>query len=121
MTTQTHEHVVAAARDYLIGLQSRITSAIEAKDGQAKFLVDKWEKGPGEQLQGNGITQILENGPVFERAGCGFSHVRGPKLPPSATQHRPELAGAPFEAMGVSLVFHPRNPYVPTEIGRAHV
>ena len=114
MTTQTHEHVVAAARDYLIGLQSRITSAIEAKDGQAKFLVDKWEKGPGEQLQGNGITQILENGPVFERAGCGFSHVRGPKLPPSATQHRPELAGAPFEAMGVSLVFHPRNPYVPT-------
>jgi hypothetical protein len=52
--------------------------------------------------------------PVFERAGCGFSHVRGPKLPPSATQHRPELAGAPFEAMGVSLVFHPRNPYVPT-------
>ena len=114
MTTQTHEHVVAAARDYLIGLQSRITSAIEAKDGQAKFLVDKWDKGPGEQLQGNGITQILENGPVFERAGCGFSHVRGPKLPPSATQHRPELAGAPFEAMGVSLVFHPRNPYAPT-------
>jgi coproporphyrinogen III oxidase len=65
-------------------------------------------------LQGNGITKILENGAVFERAGCGFSHVRGPKLPPSATQHRPELAGAPFEAMGVSLVFHPRNPYVPT-------
>ena len=59
MTTSTHEHVVAAAREYLIGLQSRITDAIEAKDGQAKFLVDKWEKGPGEQLQGNGITQIL--------------------------------------------------------------
>ena len=51
---------------------------------------------------------------MFERAGCGFSHVRGPRLPPSATQHRPELAGAPFEAMGVSLVFHPRNPYAPT-------
>jgi len=110
----SHTHLVDAARDYLIGLQSRITSAIEAKDGQAKFLVDAWEKGPSEQLQGNGITQILENGPVFERAGCGFSHVRGPKLPPSATQHRPELAGAPFEAMGMSLVFHPRNPYVPT-------
>ncbi len=98
MTTSSndpsHAQVVAAARDYLIGLQSRITGAIEAKDGQAKFLVDAWEKGPGEQLQGNGITQILENGPVFERAGCGFSHVRGPKLPPSATQHRPELAGA---------------------------
>ena len=116
MTTSdsTHSRVVTAARDYLIGLQSRITSAIEAKDGQAQFLVDPWQKGPGEPLQGNGITQILENGAVFERAGCGFSHVRGPALPPSATQHRPELAGAPFEAMGVSLVFHPRNPYVPT-------
>ena len=94
---QSHQHVVASARDYLMGLQSRITHAIEDKDGEAKFLVDHWEKGPGEQLQGSGITQILENGAVFERAGCGFSHVRGPKLPPSATQHRPELAGAPFE------------------------
>jgi coproporphyrinogen III oxidase len=56
----------------------------------------------------------LENGQVFERAGCGFSHVKGPQLPPSATHNRPELSGAPFEAMGVSLVFHPRNPYVPT-------
>ena len=72
------------------------------------------QKPPGEKLQGQGITQILENGGVFERAGCGFSHVTGPALPPSATQHRPELAGAPFEAMGVSLVFHPRNPHVPT-------
>jgi coproporphyrinogen III oxidase len=100
-------------REYLIGLQQRITSAISEIDGQA-FVSDGWEKAPGEALQGNGITQILEGGPVFERAGCGFSHVSGPKLPPSATQHRPELAGAPFEAMGVSLVFHPRNPYVPT-------
>jgi coproporphyrinogen III oxidase len=78
------------------------------------FVSDTWEKAPGEPLQGTGITRILEGGSLFERAGCGFSHVRGPKLPPSATQHRPELAGAPFEAMGVSLVFHPRNPYVPT-------
>jgi coproporphyrinogen III oxidase len=100
-------------REYLIGLQQRITSAISEIDGQA-FVSDGWEKAPGEALQGNGVTQILEGGPVFERAGCGFSHVSGPKLPPSATQHRPELAGAPFEAMGVSLVFHPRNPYVPT-------
>jgi coproporphyrinogen III oxidase len=68
----------------------------------------------GRKLQGNGVTKIMEGGRVFERAGCGFSHVRGPQLPPSATQHRPELAGAPFEAMGVSLVFHPRNPLVPT-------
>ena len=100
-------------RRYLLGLQSRITTAIADMDG-GQFLVDPWEKAANEPLQGNGITQILEGGAVFERAGCGFSHVRGPKLPPSATQHRPELAGAPFEAMGVSLVFHPRNPYVPT-------
>jgi coproporphyrinogen III oxidase len=78
------------------------------------FLSDAWEKPAWETLQGSGITMILEGGAVFERAGCGFSHVRGPRLPPSATQHRPELSGAPFEAMGVSLVFHPRNPYVPT-------
>ena len=107
---QTH---VEAMREYLLGLQQRITSAISEIDGKA-FLSDAWEKPVGEPLQGNGITQILEDGAVFERAGCGFSHVSGPKLPPSATQHRPELAGAPFEALGVSLVFHPRNPYVPT-------
>jgi coproporphyrinogen III oxidase len=102
-----------AVRDYLLGLQSRITSSIAGVDG-GSFLTDAWEKPAGETLQGSGITMILEGGAVFERAGCGFSHVRGPRLPPSATQHRPELSGAPFEAMGVSLVFHPRNPYVPT-------
>lgn len=100
-------------RDYLTGLQDRITSTVALVDG-GTFVVDHWKKPAGETLQGQGITQILEGGPVFERAGCGFSHVTGPRLPPSATQHRPELAGAPFEAMGVSLVFHPRNPYVPT-------
>ncbi len=98
---------------YLMGLQDDITARIHEIDGTA-FVVDPWSKSPGEPLQGNGRTQILEGGPVFERAGCGFSHVSGPRLPPSATQHRPELAGAPFEAMGVSLVFHPRNPFVPT-------
>ena len=102
-----------AVSDYLQDLQARITSAIATLDG-TELLTDVWQKEPGEKLQGNGITKILEGGPVFERAGCGFSHVRGPSLPPSATQHRPELTGAPFEAMGVSLVFHPRNPYVPT-------
>ncbi len=102
-----------SVRSYLMGLQTRITSDIAEIDG-GEFLVDPWQKPSGEQLQGNGVTQILEGGAVFERAGCGFSHVTGPRLPPSATQHRPELAGAPFEAMGVSLVFHPRNPYVPT-------
>ena len=98
---------------YLRNLQSEICDQIATLDGSA-FLADAWEKPPGEKLQGRGITRILEGGAVFERAGVGFSQVRGPQLPPSATQHRPELAGAPFEAMGVSLVFHPRNPYVPT-------
>ena len=107
---------MADFRHYLLDLQTRITTALETVEGEggARFLADAWQKPAGEKLQGDGITQILENGRVFERAGCGFSHVRGPQLPPSATQHRPELAGAPFEAMGVSLVFHPRNPYVPT-------
>ena len=104
---------LAEVRNFLLGLQQRITGAVSALDGHA-FKSDVWQKAPGEVLQGNGITQIMEGGNVFERAGCGFSHVSGPKLPPSATEHRPELVGAPFEAMGVSLVFHPRNPYVPT-------
>ena len=99
--------------DYLQGLQNSITAAIATVDGQ-DFAADAWEKAPDEPLQGRGVTQILEGGAVFERAGCGFSHVRGASLPPSATQNRPELNGAPFEAIGVSLVFHPRNPYVPT-------
>ncbi|HSO44198.1 MAG TPA: oxygen-dependent coproporphyrinogen oxidase, partial [Rhodoferax sp.] len=98
---------------YLRALQAGITGTVAELDGSA-FLTDPWQKPAGETLQGQGITQILEGGAIFERAGCGFSHVTGPRLPPSATQHRPELSGAPFEAMGVSLVFHPRNPYVPT-------
>ena len=103
----------APVRTYLMDLQQRITSALTQLDGKS-FLSDSWEKPKGETLQGNGITMIMEQGNVFERAGVGFSHVTGPKLPASATQHRPELNGSPFEAMGVSLVFHPRNPYVPT-------
>jgi len=102
-----------AVRSYLMGLQSRICDAVQALDDKA-FFDDHWEKAAGEPLQGNGLTRILEQGTLFERAGCGFSHVRGATLPPSATQNRPELAGAPFEALGVSLVFHPRNPYLPT-------
>jgi coproporphyrinogen III oxidase len=107
------ESNITAVRTWLTGLQQRITQGISAVDGQP-FRADAWKKEPGEPLQGEGVTMILEAGGVFERAGCGFSHVRGPKLPPSATQHRPELVGASFEAMGVSLVFHPRNPYAPT-------
>jgi len=104
---------IAQVRAYLVGLQERITQTLNEID-PTPFVSDAWEKPAGEKLQGSGITKIMEGGPVFERAGCGFSHVTGPQLPPSATQHRPELAGAPFEAMGVSLVFHPRNPHVPT-------
>ncbi len=103
----------SSVKHYLVALQDRITTTIANLDG-SRFLSDHWQEPTDEPLQGEGITQILENGHVFERAGCGFSHVKGPRLPPSATQARPELAGAPFEAMGVSLVFHPRNPYAPT-------
>jgi coproporphyrinogen III oxidase len=104
---------IEKVRAYLLDLQENIVSSFSMVDG-SDFHKDKWKKRPGEPLQGDGITCILEDGGMFERAGCGFSHVRGPKLPPSATQSRPELAGAPFEALGVSLVFHPHNPYAPT-------
>ncbi|MDW3683365.1 oxygen-dependent coproporphyrinogen oxidase [Cupriavidus sp. CV2] len=102
-----------ALRAYLLGLQDRITDAVAAIDGKA-FSTDAWEKPPTERLRGSGRTRILEGGAVMERAGVGFSHVRGDALPPSASANRPELAGRGFEAMGVSLVFHPRNPFVPT-------
>ncbi|MDH5332123.1 MAG: oxygen-dependent coproporphyrinogen oxidase, partial [Aquincola sp.] len=106
--------VIDTVRGYLLGLQQRIVDALEAEDGRGRFISDAWVKPAGERLQGDGLTRLMEDGALLERGGVGFSHVRGPSLPPSATQHRPELAGAPFEAMGVSLVFHPRNPYVPT-------
>src|SRR5690349_9349145 len=96
-------------RDYLLELQQGIVGAIEAIDG-TRFRRDEWTRPEG----GGGITRILEGGDVMERAGIGFSHVTGTKLPPSASAHRPGIAGRPWEALGVSLVFHPRNPYVPT-------
>jgi coproporphyrinogen III oxidase len=102
-----------AVRDYLLGLQESIVSTMEAEEGRA-FLRDRWTREPGGRLEGDGMSQLIEGGELLERGGCNFSHVMGKTLPPSATQHRPELAGAPFEAMGVSLVFHPRNPLVPT-------
>ena len=98
-----------AVREYLTGLQSRIVAEMEALDG-GRFLADEWKRAEG----GGGLTRILEDGKLLERAGVGFSDVTGTKLPPSASAHRPEIAGRPWEAMGVSLVFHPRNPHVPT-------
>jgi coproporphyrinogen III oxidase len=96
-------------KTWLLGLQDRITSALETADGKP-FLRDAWERPEG----GGGISRLIEEGNVIERGGCNFSHVTGSRLPPSASAHRPELAGQPWEAMGVSLVLHPRNPYAPT-------
>lgn len=98
-----------AVFNYLQGLQSKIVEAIELVDGKT-FLHDSWQRPEG----GGGTSCILENGNVFERAGIGFSHVIGNKLPPAASVAHPEAAGRPWEAMGVSLVFHPHNPYIPT-------
>ena len=93
-----------------MGLQDRICAVIETLDGSARFREDAWTRAEG----GGGRTRILRDGAVFEQAGIGFSHVEGTQLPASASAHRPELAGQAWQAMGVSLVFHPRNPHVPT-------
>ncbi len=97
-------------KDYLLSLQQRICAGLEQLDGKAKFTRDRWERDGG----GGGESRVLCEGAVFEQAGVGFSHVFGDEMPPSATKHRPELAGKRFQAVGVSLVLHPRNPYVPT-------
>jgi coproporphyrinogen III oxidase len=96
-------------KTYLTSLQNKIIAALEAVDGK-KFIRDNWTRDEG----GGGISAMLEDGKVFERAGVGMSHVFGEKMPPSASAHRPELAGRSWEAIGVSLVLHPRNPYAPT-------
>ncbi len=101
---------IDAVRDFLRDLQDRICAAIERVDGAAHFVEDAWKRTEG----GGGRTRVLRDGAVFEQAGIGFSEVRGATLPPSASAHRPALTGAPWQAMGVSLVFHPRNPHVPT-------
>ena len=99
-----------AVKDYLLTLQDRICDAIAEVDGQAAFTEESWEREAG----GGGRTRVLTDGAVFEQAGINFSHVYGDNLPPSATASRPQLAGRSFQAVGVSLVIHPKNPYVPT-------
>ncbi|KVQ24171.1 oxygen-dependent coproporphyrinogen oxidase [Burkholderia cepacia] len=111
MTDSTYD--VTRVRTYLQGLQTRIADALGALDG-TPLATDAWQRGPQERLRGGGCTRILEGGRVFERAGIGFSDVAGDALPPSASAARPQLAGRGFEALGVSLVLHPRNPYCPT-------
>ena len=101
---------LSAVREYLLTLQDSLCAALEKEDGHGTFHTDKWSRAEG----GGGRTRILTDGALFEKAGVAFSHVQGMKLPPSATAHRPELAGKHWEALGVSLVLHPKNPYVPT-------
>jgi coproporphyrinogen III oxidase len=100
-----------AVHDYLLKLQENICNTLAQEDGGQTFIRDEWQRDGG---GGGGLTRVLSNGNVFEQAGVNFSHVQGGQLPASATAQRPELAGCSFEAMGVSLVIHPHNPYVPT-------
>jgi coproporphyrinogen III oxidase len=100
----------AAVKAYLLELQDRICGVLQTEDGQASFKEDSWVREEG----GGGRSRVITEGGVFEKGGVNFSHVHGTQLPPSATAARPELAGRSFEAMGVSLVMHPENPYVPT-------
>ncbi|WP_438951048.1 oxygen-dependent coproporphyrinogen oxidase [Porticoccus sp.] len=99
-----------AVKEYLLDLQDRICQALQAEDGRGVFTEDSWVREEG----GGGRSRVMVEGSVFEKGGVNFSHVHGAQLPPSATAARPELAGRSFEAMGVSLVMHPENPYVPT-------
>ena len=101
---------LTAVKAYLLDLQDRICRSLEAEEDGTRFAEDLWTRAEG----GGGRSRVLAEGTVFEKAGVGFSHVHGTQLPPSATAHRPELVGKPWQALGVSLVIHPRNPYAPT-------
>lgn len=101
---------VSAVKKYLLDLQDRICQSLEQEDGGTRFIEEQWQREEG----GGGRTRVLRKGKVFEQAGVNFSHVMGASMPPSATAHRPELVGRSFQAMGVSSVVHPLNPFVPT-------
>lgn len=105
-----HTPDLDAVKTYLLDLQSRICHMLESEDGRGRFVEDAWQRDGG----GGGRSRVLTDGDVFERAGVNFSHVFGETLPPSASQSRPDMAGRSFHALGVSLVIHPKNPYVPT-------
>jgi coproporphyrinogen III oxidase len=102
---------LAPVKAYLLALQDTICAALEAEEPSARFVEETWHYGSGD---GGGRTRVLAGGEVIEQGGVNFSHVIGSNMPPSATAHRPELVGRSFQAVGVSLVIHPRNPYVPT-------
>lgn len=104
------EIAIDQVKNYLLQLQDAICARLEEEDGKASFQQDEWDRPEG----GGGRSRVISHGAVFEKGGVNFSHVFGQKMPPSATQARPELAGRSFQAMGVSLVMHPENPYVPT-------
>lgn len=110
MTAQLNTIDTAAVKQYLLQLQEQICKGLEDADGGATFRTDQWDRDSG----GSGITRVISEGAMIEKGGVNFSHVFGTSLPPAATAKRPELTGGAFQAMGVSLVIHPRNPYVPT-------
>lgn len=108
--TEQYADNISAVKTFLLKLQDNICHTLELADGKGQFVEDSWEREEG----GGGRTRVLTSGKVIEQGGVNFSHVFGDKLPPSATAARPELAGRSFQAMGVSLVIHPRNPHIPT-------
>ncbi|KFI21477.1 oxygen-dependent coproporphyrinogen oxidase [Nitrosococcus oceani] len=110
MSHSGNDPEITAVKSYLLDLQDRICSTLEQEDGAAPFMEDTWRRAAG----GGGRSRVLSEGALFEQGGVNFSHVFGEGLPASATAQRPELAGRRFEALGVSLVIHPYNPYVPT-------
>src|SRR3990167_6321677 len=108
--TKNNLNMIDAVKDYFLQLQQNIHLALEAQDGSGQFIRDEWVREEG----GGGVTYVLENGKIFEKAGVNFSHIHGSSLPTTASIQRPGLANCAFEALGISLVIHPNNPYVPT-------
>lgn len=102
--------MIHTVKEYLLDFQTRLCAALQQEEPRAQFLRDPWE----DHANGYGVTCVIQHGDVLEKGGVNFSHVQGNALPPAATQQHPELAGLPFQALGVSIVLHPKNPFVPT-------